>query len=296
MKPVGMEARGLAALLLGATLIGFAPIWVRWSDVGSASIAFWRLVFALPILGVWAARERHDPSQSVEHPWRWILAAGVCFALDLSAWHLSVRMTTVANATLLGNLAPIFVTIGAWILLSERVGSSFLVGMIVALGGAWLLTGAAPGSDPTRLRGDLYGVATALFYGAYQLCVARLRRTMGTGRLLFGSSLASAPVLALIAVAFDERFLPETGRGWWILIGLALTAHVLGQGLITYGFAHLPAGLSSLTLLMQPLVATLAGWWLFHETLGPLQLAGGLMLLTGLYLARLAKPADTARE
>ncbi|MBL9134264.1 MAG: DMT family transporter [Verrucomicrobiales bacterium] len=291
-----MEPRGLAALIVGAILIGFAPIWVRWSEVGSAATAFWRLAFALPILGIWAARERRDPAPPSRHWWVWMLAAGVCFALDLSAWHLSIRLTTVANATLLGNLAPIFVTIGAWFFLSERVGHSFFTGMTVALLGAWLLTGAKPGMDPARLRGDFFGVATALFYGAYQLCVARLRRDLGSGRLLLGSSLASTPVLACIALALDEKFIPDTARGWGVLMGLSLTAHVLGQGLITYGFAHLPAGLSSLTLLIQPLVATFAGWWLFQESLGALQMAGGALLLTGLYLARRSKPRDTARE
>jgi drug/metabolite transporter (DMT)-like permease len=290
-----LEARGLAALLAGAALIGFAPIWVRWSEVGSASTAFWRLALALPILGFWSARERPERSAQSVRLLPWILGAGVFFALDLSAWHLSVRMTSVANATLLGNLAPIFVTLGAWVFWSERAGSAFFAGMTVALLGAVLLTGARPGIDPDRLRGDLFGLATAAFYGAYQLCVARLRRGLGTGRLLFGSSLASTPVLALIAWLFDEKFLPDTTDGWWVLAGLSLTAHILGQGLITYGFAHLPASLSSLTLLVQPLVATIAGWWLFHEALGPLQMGGGILLLAGLCLARNTKTADTAR-
>ncbi|MCC7377537.1 MAG: DMT family transporter [Verrucomicrobiales bacterium] len=296
MSARGAETRGLAALLAGAVLIGFAPIWVRWSDVGSASTAFWRLALALPVLGLWAAKERPGAASPPTRVLPWILGAGVCFALDLSAWHLSIRMTTVANATLLGNLAPIFVTLGAWVFFSERAGSGFLVGMAAALLGAALLTGARPGIDPARMRGDLLGVATAVFYGAYQLCVARLRRGLSTGRLLFGSSLASTPALALIAWIFHEKFLPETANGWWVLAGLSLTAHVLGQGLITYGFAHLPAGLSSLTLLVQPLVATLAGWWLFHETLGPFQIGGGILLLAGLGLARNAKTTVPARD
>ena len=296
LPPASPNPRGLAALLAGAACIGFAPIWVRWSEVGPVATAFHRLLLALPFLAVWVARERLPAVASVDgHAPRagipgglgpWIAGAGIGFALDLTAWHLSIRHTTVADATLLTNLAPIFVTLGAWLVLGERAGARFFAGMGVALAGAWLLTGASLRADPGRLRGDLYGLATAFFYGCYQLCVARLRRSLPAGRVLLFSSLVSTPVLALLARSAGEDLWPSTSRGWLILVGLAFTAQVLGQGLITYGFAHLPAGYSSLTLLFQPLVATGAGWVLLGEPLGAGQAAGGVILLLGLFVAR----------
>ena len=282
------DPRGLAALLAGAACIGFAPLWVRWSETGPIATAFHRLLLALPILALWAARERPAPRLPGRPPAPvgWVFGAGIGFALDLAAGHVSIRLTSVANASLLCNVAPIFVTLGGWIFLRERVGRPFVGGLLLALGGAWLLTGASPGSDPTRLRGDLLGLVTAFFYGTYQLCVARLRREFAPGRVLLQSSLVSTPLLGALAFAFGEVLWPATARGWLVVAGLALTAQVLGQGLITYGFAHLPAGYSSLTLLVQPLVATLASWVLLGETLTARQGLGALVLLAGLELAR----------
>lgn len=281
------ESKGLAALLLGAVCIGFAPLWVRWSEIGPVATAFHRVLLALPALSLWALRERHASSVT----WsaadrRWTVAAGTFFALDLATWHLSIRFTSIANATLLANFAPIFVSLGAWLFLRETVSIRFALGMILALGGAWLLTNASLATDANHVKGDVLGLITAAFYGAYQLSVARLRRRHPSGRVLFFSSLTCVPVLGLIAWSLQERLLPSSIQGWLVLVGLALTAQVFGQGLITYGFAHLPAGYSSLTLLLQPLVAAAAAWMLLGEILSARQVLGGCILLTGIFLAR----------
>jgi drug/metabolite transporter (DMT)-like permease len=97
------------------------------------------------------------------------------------------------------------------------------------------------------------------------------------------------------AIVLGESLWPASGRGWLVLLGLAVTAHVLGQGLITYGFAHLPARHSSLTLLLQPLVAAMAGWFLLGEPLSLAQTLGGVILLGGIYVARLQRDSAGAR-
>ncbi len=293
------QGRGLAALISGAVCIGFAPVWVRWSEVGPIPTAFHRIMLALPALALWAwwerprnlveaGREQVGPRrQLLTRETAWIIAAGVFFALDLAAWHSSIHLTSVANATLLANFAPVFVMLGAWVFLGERVGIRFLAGMVIALAGAWLLTGARFGTSPLpQFRGDMIALLTAVFYGGYQLCVARLRRGLPPGRTLFFSSLVTAPVLGVMAWVAGDSLVPPTLRAWLILAALAISAQVMGQGLITYGFAHLPAGYSSLTLLVQPAVATLTGWWLFGERVDLARALGAVVLLAGLFVAR----------
>ncbi|MCB1128533.1 MAG: DMT family transporter, partial [Verrucomicrobiae bacterium] len=149
----GAESIAFLALLAGAVCIGLAPAWVRWSEVGPVATAFYRLALALPILGLWARRERARVAPAGPGPSfrNWVIAAGTCFALDLGAWHLSIQWTSVANATLLANFAPMVVTLGAWWFLGERVGTRFFAGMFIALTGAWLLTGAGFQANPGRL-------------------------------------------------------------------------------------------------------------------------------------------------
>ncbi len=100
------------------------------------------------------------------------------------------------------------------------------------------------------------------------------------------STTITAVVLLPIALLSPQPFLPQSANGWWVLVGLALVTQILGQGLIAYAFAHLPASLSSLSLLIQPVTATIFAWALFGEAIGALQFAGGAIVLAGIWLAR----------
>src|SRR5918912_965327 len=120
----------LAALLVGATCIALSPIFVRIADVGPTASAFWRVALAIPLLWPLLA---FAPGGRTLIPWRMVLAAGFAFAGDLAFWHWSIRFTSVANSTLLANLAALFVTLAMWILLSQRPSATFALGLAAAL-------------------------------------------------------------------------------------------------------------------------------------------------------------------
>jgi drug/metabolite transporter (DMT)-like permease len=94
--------------------------------------------------------------------------------------------------------------------------------------------------------------------------------------------------VALLPVAYfsPQPMLPHVVQNWWVLVALAVVSQITGQGLIAYAFAHLPASLSSVSLLIQPVMATLFAWFLFHEPVGPQQFIGGAVVLAGIWLAR----------
>jgi drug/metabolite transporter (DMT)-like permease len=126
-----------------------------------------------------------------------------------------------------------------------------------------------------------------MFYAGYILAVKRLRdRGATTLYLMAVTSTVTAILLWPVAVAAGEQFFPATPRGWLVLLGLALLSHAAGQGLIAYALAHLPAAFSSVGLLLQPVVAAVFAWFLLAEPLVALQVAGGLVVLAGIYLAR----------
>ena len=131
-------ARALLALFAGASAIGLAPIFVRLSELGPVATAFYRLLLALPVLGVWLLFENRRATTVPRADRKLLLAAGLFFAADLAVWHWSIRFTTVANATLLANSAPLFVTLASWLWLGERIRSRFLLGMAIAFSGAVL--------------------------------------------------------------------------------------------------------------------------------------------------------------
>ncbi|MFQ5346945.1 MAG: EamA family transporter [Rhodothalassiaceae bacterium] len=118
--------------------------------------------------------------------------------------------------------------------------------------------------------------------------VSRLRRDHASLSVLLYTGIVSAALLLPVAIASGERLLPLTAEGWLPLLALALLSQVLGQGLIVYALAHLPAAFSALTLLVQPIVAAFAGWILFGERLGALAFAGAATILAGILVARFA--------
>ncbi len=288
------DRRALAGLIVGAICIGLAPVFVRWIDVGYTAAGFWRVALALPVLGAfWWPQREHGPSTGLDTGFdvsrlKWLWLAGAFFAADLAVWHQSIRYTSVANATLLANLAPIFVTAGAVWLFAEKVGGRFIGGLALALAGSCLLVASSFTISMQTVLGDVLGMITALFYAGYQLTVSRQRRGTSTIELMWWSTLACAVFLLPVTLATGDTFWPQSARGWAVLLGMALISQVAGQGLIAWAMAHLPASFSSVSLLVQPVAAAIFAWVLLAEPFGALQALGGAVVLAGIVICRLA--------
>ena len=286
------------ALLAGAIAIATAPLFVKVSETGPVSTAFWRVFLAVPFLWGWAVSNYSGaaaPAGAVRER-RLLTVAGLFFAGDLAVWHWSIVLTTVATATLLANLAPIFVTLAVWLWWRHRPGFTFISGLVIAICGVALLVGGDFRISGETLLGDLLGVITAMLYAAYQLAVTRLRGTTTTSRVMAWSGGVAAVCLLPIALVSGEQFLPISAAGWIKLFGLALIAQVAGQSLIAHAMADLPPTFSSVGLLLQPVMAALFAWLLLGERLGALQVAGGILVLIGIRVVHQAnrRPALSA--
>ncbi|HEX3363860.1 DMT family transporter [Phenylobacterium sp.] len=277
--------QAIGALLFGACVIGFSGILMRLTGTGPAAAGFWRLAFALPLLAVMTRRA----SGPLGRPTPIALLAGLLFALDLGFWHYGLKYTSVGASTVLSNLAPVVVTAFAWIFLKQRPRALFLIAMGVAVGGAWMM-GAGRGAGTPVLNaplGNLLSIATAFWYALYFLALAQGRKTQAASRLMFWSGVVGAPLLLAAALLMGERILPATAAGLAACAGLGLV-HVAGQGSIAWAMGRLPTSLASVVVLVQPVVATYAGFLLFGEALGPLQTAGAAVALGGVVLAQWA--------
>jgi drug/metabolite transporter (DMT)-like permease len=283
------EPLALAALFAGACAVASSGIFVRLSQTGPIATGFWRGALALPFLAAWAwVQERHRGP-------RWygwigdvrIFWAGVFFTGDLAFWHWSLLLTSVTAATLEANLAPLFVALVTWIVWRERPKPRFLAALAIAFLGVLLIVSPKLGQGRGALLGDLLGLGTAAFYGAYMIVVARLKTTYGTGALMLRTTLIFTVLLAPLMTG--EKFLPDNLHGWLLLLGLAVIAQVVGQGLIAYALSRLPASFSSLVLLVQPLAAAIYAGALLGERLTPVQFVGGAIVLAAIVLAQRAR-------
>jgi drug/metabolite transporter (DMT)-like permease len=281
------EVTALLALFAGALAIGSSGIFVRLSETGPTATAFWRGAFALPLLAAWAWLERRresEPRASLRD--LRFLWAGVFFAGDLLLWHWSLLLTSIAASTLEANCAPILVTLFAWLLWGERPKPAFLAATALAFGGMLLILAPklAAGSSAHALLGDALGFGTACFYAGYLMVVSRLRARHGTGIVMLASTAVFTVIL--LPLALMQKFLPVTSHGWWLLVGCAVTAQVLGQGLIAYAFAKLPATFGAVGLYAQVIAAAAYAWLLLGERLAPVQILGALVVLIAVAFAR----------
>jgi len=286
--PAAGQRAALAALLIGGAAIGGSPIFVRLSEVGPMATAFWRVALALIPLFTFAARKGRADGAKPERfsDYALLVLPGLMLAADLSAWHLSLHMTSVANATLLANLAPVFVTLIGWMFLRAAVSRIFVAGLAIALAGVVTLKGGPAALGDGYLQGDGVAVIAAIFYAGYILAIGRLRSRFDTVRIMIWSTASAAVCILPLAYFTEGTLLPPSAYGWAILLGLAFISHAGGQVAITYALGLLPPAFSSLTLLLQPVVAALLAWGLLGEAVGGLQAIGGAIVLLGILIAR----------
>jgi drug/metabolite transporter (DMT)-like permease len=272
------------AVLVGSTALAFGPWLVRLSGVGPVAAGFWRLALALPFLFVIALMT----GQPVHWPGRklalLVAAAAFFFAADLAAWHVSIHLTKLGNATLFGNISSF--AFAAWGLWLARRWPSPMQGVALGLAafGAALLMGSSAEVSARNFRGDLLALFAGLLYTGYLIAVQRGRGSLKPMPLLFLSSAIGAAMLLPLSLAFGEQIIPSN---WTFVLLLALGSQVIGQGLLVYGIGHVPPLVVGLALLSQPAISAFVGWTVYGETLSPLDWIGAAAIATALVLVRL---------
>lgn len=295
--------RPLLALITGAICIGFAPVFAKHAvnfDVASdgsrlspVAVACWRMIIAAPFFALGSISAHGRPLGGRRQAWRrsladalWLMLPGLCFALDLAAWHTSFEYTSVANATLLANLAAVVVALVSWFAFGERFGLMFVAGTALALVGMTGLLGASFASASEAWIGDLLGLFVALAYAGYQLSTKYILKRHNVRIVMTWSTVFAGIFLAIAALPQPGRFTPVTLVGWIDVIALALLSQVMGQGFIAFGMSQLPASFSSVTLIVQPVCAAFFGWLMLAQPLSWIQGLCGAIVLAGIYLAK----------
>ncbi|WP_428150425.1 DMT family transporter [Brevundimonas sp.] len=290
MSPSPSRLIPLIVVLVSASILGLAPILVRLTETGPAAAGFWRLLFALPLLMLLVGR---PGGEGFGRPSKWMILAGLFFAFDLSFWHYGIVMTSVANATVLCNLTPVVVTLVGWFFFKERPARLFILALALAMGGAFAMAaGAAPGQGSNPVLGDIFSVSVALWYSGYFLTVKQARTTAGALRITFWATAAGIPVMAAAALLLGEDMIPATAAGWAACVGMGIM-HVAGQGGVAWALGRLPASITAVTILIQPIVAAALGWLIFGETLSPIQALGGALVMGAIVLAQWSNRAGT---
>lgn len=274
----------LAAALIGAATISFSAILYALAEVTPTTGAFYRVAYAAPVLFLlWLVRRRLDNRPMRR---RWIAAgAGLALGADIVSWNVSIDYIGAGLAALVVNTSVVFVAIGAWLFFDERPRRATLLSIPVILVGVGLVSGVGQGATAfgtNPVLGTLFALMGAAFYATFILTFrfSNDERAPVAGPLLEATlgTVAMTLILGLISGGIDFS-ITWPAHGW--LLVLALGPHVVGWLLIGYALPRLPAAEAATVILLQPALTMIWGAIIFDERPSPLQIAGALIVLTG---------------
>ncbi len=282
-------------LAIGVLALSLSAMFVRWANAPGAVTGFYRLFFSTLILTPFFVRRQRQSQAPAISILIFPILAGIFTACDLTVWNSSLAYTTAANATLLGNTAPLWVALGAWLLFREKLSSLFWLGLVLALCGAAFIMGGDFLMHPRLGMGDLMASSAGVFYASYMLSTQLGRRHFDPLRYTWLVGVAASLTALTLNLILNNRLTGFDARTWWVFLGTALISQTAGYVSISYALGHLPARVVSPTLIGQPIMTTLLAIPLLGEIPTSLQMLGGLIALGGIYIVNLSQ-GSTAQE
>ena len=293
------QLRAYGALALGALCIGFSAIFTKWANVAGPVSGFYRVIIATSVLALpftfhlLRSRGKTRAAGGAAQPGALSFTgpllvgcalAGFFFAADLGLWNTSLQFTSAANSTLLGNTSTLWVSLGATFFFGVALRRRFWAGMLFALMGAVIIVGRDAFEHPHLGWGDLLAVGSSLFYAGYILNTQRVRQNVDTLSFMWLSSASASVLLLAFCLTTGLKMTGFSTDTWLSLAALGVISHVIGWMSINYALGHLPAPITAVSLLSQPLVTAIASVYLLNEPLSIYQIGGGALVLLGIYI------------
>jgi len=280
-------AVGVAAVSSAAILVTLA----RHQGVPALSIAALRVTLAsLVVLPVALLRNRRELLAIPGRDLGLAVLSGVFLALHFGFWTASLDSTSVMSSVVFVSTNPVFVALASAILFRERLGPGTVAGIAVAIAGGALvgfLDAAQSGSASTR--GDLLALAAAVCGSAYLLAGRTVRqRTSLPAYVGIVYPVAAVALLAAVAVTGTSLALDRPGGMLWVA-ALAAGPQLLGHTSYNYALRHVSATLVTVTLLAEPVGATLLAIPVLDQLPSWPRVAGGALILVGIFLAARAE-------
>jgi len=289
-KPAVSPSAGLA---VAVAAVSAGAILVRLSDAPSSVAAFYRVLFTtLPLASVAAWRYRGEFARIRSRDLAFAALSGVALAVHFAAWFESLRWTSVAASVTLVQAQPVFVALGAWLLLRERVTRRMSAGIAVAVVGMAsmslgdFLGGVAVGPRP--LYGNALALSGAVAAAGYVLAGRSLRQRISLIPYVTVVYGVCVVVLLVFVLAAGRPLTGYPPREWLLFAGLAAGPGLCGHTVLNWALAHLESSVVSVSLLGEPVGATLLAFALLSETPTPATVSGGCVVLLGIYVTAAA--------
>jgi drug/metabolite transporter (DMT)-like permease len=269
-------------LLTGVLCISWSAILVKTANISGFGSGFYRLLFGtVGIMPVWYFFRK--PVYSIRGI-RVAIVCGVLFAFDIATWNSSIMLSKASVSTLLANLAPVWVGLGALIFFREKPAKLYWFGTLIALTGVAIIIGFDQIKLTGLTSGNLLAIMASVFYGAYLLTVRKGRNTLDTVTFTAVSMITSTIVLGIICFVTSTPLSGFSNATWISLIALGLIPQLVGWLAINQALGHIHPTLASVTLLSQSVFTALFSVPVLGEMLTNAEILGAIVVLAGIFL------------
>ena len=272
---------GLGALALTVLMWGMSGVAIKAVSTTGLVTALYRLWFAIPLL--WITVAAPPVRRRLDADWlRASLVGGVLFSIHQMLYFTSLKLTTVANVTILGALQPALVLLLAGRMFGERVTARAVVWSLVAFAGTAIVVLGAVDTPSWSPLGDGLACLNLFAFTGYFLASKRFRPRVGAWQYVVGMTTVSGLMMLAATLATDQDLGSPRGWEWAVLAGIALFPGTLGHALTMWAHAHVSAFVASIMLLAVPVVASAGAYLFLDERLGPAQMAGAAIVLAAI--------------
>lgn len=285
-----------SSLLLGVFILSFAAIFTRIAEneLSPSATVFNRYYIATVVLVPWQIiqlriNNSSEPNQVIKlQDWAIFVLSSMLGTSAIFLWASSLTQTSVANSNLLHNVTPIFAVLGGWLFLGQSFDYKFLLGMLLAIIGVFIISFGDFHSEVNSLYGDSLALLSAVFYALNYLVREKLRSKFSASTILFWTCLLSGCFTFLITLTTETQLFPNSWQTWLAVICLAVLCQIIGQGLLIHNLKQFSSAFITLLMLTEPLLTALFAFIIFAEKLSPLNWVAFIVVLIGIYIAKLS--------
>jgi len=271
-------------LFVAVAGVSFGSLFAKLSDAPALIIATYRNGLATLILAPFAVTLcRRELTSASSRDLLMALASGFFLAFHFATWIASLNYTSVASSTVLVTMQPIFVVLGSFLILKETVSIKAIAGGTLAIVGSILIGISDFAVGGSALRGDFLALSGAVLIAGYVLIGRRLRQRFSLVAYTFIVYGTCSAVLVIMDLITGAPLYPYSPYNWLLFWGMALIPTIIGHTLLNWALKHLPASTVSVSILGEPVGASILAAIFLGEFPAALQVVGSLLILTGVY-------------
>ncbi|WP_319423020.1 DMT family transporter [Pleurocapsa sp. FMAR1] len=293
----------LGILFIAIVALAFSPIFTKLSEIElltPTAIVFNRLWIATIIISCWQIIKTPPEFKQIQFldnipnykERSLLILASVAATVSSLLWAMSLTQTSVASSTVLRSLTPLFISLGAWLILKQQFNRQFVTGMAISIAGGMIIGWDDLQLGTEYLSGDSLALLSAALHGVNLLTVGYLRdRDCNTAKVLFWRCGFGALIILPIVYLTDTPMFPTSTQGWLTVIALAVICQTFGQGLLVYSLKQFSSSFVGIFTLLKPIITAFLAWVIFAENLNLTSCIAVILILCGIYLAKSSNSA-----